>query len=118
MPPEQPRSPVKKSVRQSLEDSAPWKPAPYEIADASAIQALSRGEADPEQQRRVLNWIMYGACALRDEPYRPGGPEGDRDTVFALGRASVGRQIAKLMTTPLANLRPSEPRGTPVEPKS
>ena len=106
------------AVRKALEAAAPWKPAPYEIADASAIQALARGDANPDQQRRALDWIIYGACRLRDEPYRPGGAEGERDTAFALGQANVGRQIAKLMTLPLAALRRSNPQSDPIEPKS
>ena len=106
------------AVRKALEAAAPWKPAPYEIADASAIQAVARGEASAEQQRRALDWIIYGACRLRDEPYRPGGTDGERDTAFALGQANVGRQIAKLMTLQLAALRRTEPKADPHEPKS
>ncbi len=116
-PREQPRYEAP-AVRKAIEAAAPWKPAPYEIADATAIQAVARGEASAEQQRRALDWIIYGACRLRDEPYRPGGPEGERDTAFALGQANVGRQIAKLMTLPLAAMRRSVPQGDPIEPKS
>lgn len=116
--PEERPQPVVRSVRAALEAAAPWKPAPYELADVSAIQGLSRGDATPDQQRRALDWILYGACRLRDEPYRPGGTDGERDTAFALGQANVGRQIAKLMTLPLAALRRTEPLGDPHEPKS
>ena len=116
-PLEQPRSPSP-GIRQALEAAAPWKPARYELADATAIQALARGDANPDQQRRALDWIIYGACRLRDEPYRPGGTDGERDTAFALGQANVGRQIAKLMTLPLAALRRSNPQSDPIEPKS
>lgn len=117
MPAEQPTAPRQKAVRQSLEDHAPWKPAPYELVHATALQALARGEATPEQQRLALDWILYGASALRDEPYRPGGLDGDRDTVFALGKANVGRQIAKLMTLDIARLR-HRPEADASEPKS
>lgn len=117
LPPEQPRSHAP-SVRQALEAAAPWKPAAYELADATAIQALARGEANADQQRRALDWIIYGACRLRDEPYRPGGTDGERDTAFALGQANVGRQIAKLVTLQLAALRRTEPKADPHEQKS
>ena len=117
LPPEQPRA-RRRSLQEALEAAAPWKPAPYEIADAAAIQALARGDATKDQQRRALDWILYGPCHLRDEPYRPGGPEGDRDTAFALGQANVGRQIAKLMTVNIGALRKTDPRSDPIEPKS
>lgn len=114
-PPAQAPRPASKTIQQALEDSAPWKPAAYELVDATAIQALARGEATKEQQIRALDWILYGACRLRDEPYRPGALEGDRDTAFALGQTNVGRQIAKLMTINIGVLRRNEPRADPTE---
>lgn len=116
--PEQSARPQKRSVREALDDAAPWKPAPYELKHASAVQAVGAGTATAEQQRLALDWIMYGACALRDEPYRPGGADGERDTAFALGKANVARQIAKLMTVNIGVLRRSEPLGDLHEPKS
>lgn len=117
-PPEQPGQSRTPSVRESLEANAPWKPAPYELADASAIQALADGTANPEQQRRALDWIVYGACRLRDEAYRPGDLAGERDTAFALGQQNVGRQIAKLRTINIGVLRRNEPQADAHEPKS
>ena len=116
-PQEQPRYEAP-AVRKALEAAAPWKPAPYEIADASAIQALARGDANPDQQRRALDWIIYGACRLRDEAYRPGDLSGERDTAFALGQQNVGRQIAKLRTINIGVLRRNEPQADAHEPKS
>jgi len=68
------------------------------------MQALAKGTASAHQQRVALDWIMYRASNYLDEPYRPGGDEGSRDTVFALGRAFVGRQIAKLLNVNLSVL--------------
>ena len=73
-----------------------WKPrkkatamAIYEPADASALIALQRGDASPEQQQRALGWIITQASGMYEFNYF--GDE--RDTSFALGRAFVGQQI-------------------------
>ena len=50
-----------------------------------------------DQQKRALDWIVHKACATYDFAYRPGGPEGERDTNIALGRQLVGQQIVKLL---------------------
>lgn len=77
----------------------------YELADADALQALLRGDADAGKQRRALNFIIEKIAATYDEPYRPGAEDGARDTTFALGRAFVGRQIVKLLKLNLSVLR-------------
>jgi hypothetical protein len=84
---------------------APYTPPPYADADISAIQALHRGEATPEQQKRALDWWINVACATYDLQYRPGGQEGERDTSFALGRAFPGQQTVKLLRLNLNQLR-------------
>jgi len=73
---------------------APWAPAPYEPADAGALQALSRGECEPHQQTRALKFIVETLCGTYDLSYRP---SGDRDTTFAEGKRHVGLQIVKLL---------------------
>lgn len=85
-----------KSTRQAVDDHAPWKPAPFEPEDASAIQALERGNATSGQQKRALAWLINKACATYDLSYRP-GDEGRRDTDFAEGRRFVGLQLVKLL---------------------
>ena len=96
---EQPRThrAAPKTVKQTMEDHAPWKPTPWEPADASALQALMRGDCPPNLQQRAMRFIMWELCGLRDLTYRAGGPEGDRDTSFAEGKRFVGLQIAKLL---------------------
>lgn len=71
-------------------------PTPFEAADQLSLQRLAAGEANPIEQKRALAWIMKCSGYL-DEPFRPGGEDGRRDTDYALGRAYVGRQIAKLL---------------------
>lgn len=91
-----------KSERQALAAHAPWKPAAFEDADAAALQALARGSASSDQQKRALDWIVLKACATYDLSYRP---DSERDTAFAEGRRSVGLQIVKLVKLKLGLLR-------------
>lgn len=74
----------------------------WEVADASAIQALGAGTADAEQQRRALKWIIEKGAATYDISFQPGGPDGARLTEFAEGRRFVGTQIVKLLKVSLA----------------
>lgn len=100
-------SEARKPQRQAIEDHAPWKPPSFEPADAAAIQALAKGSATADQQKRALAWIIEKAAATYDFPYRPGGHEGDRDTVLAAGRMMVGQQIVKLMKIKIGLLPPT-----------
>lgn len=79
----------------------PYIPAIYEAADCSAFQALQRGEASPDQQRRALDWLIKQGAATYEFHYYP----SDRDTAFALGRAFVGQQVVKMLTLNLMSLR-------------
>ena len=72
----------------------PWHPADWEPADATALQALERGEATKEQQQRALRWIITSAAMTYDEPFVPGQADV---TGYLAGRMSVGRQIVKLL---------------------
>lgn len=79
----------------------PYIPAAYEPPDAFAFQALQRGEASPDQQRRALDWFIKQGAGTYEFHYYP----SDRDTAFALGRAFVGQQVVKLLTLNLMSLR-------------
>lgn len=85
-------------------EHAPWKPTQWENADALSLQRLQMGAASPVEQKRALGWILR-VTGLTDEPYRPGEDQGRRDTDFALGKANVGRQIAKLLNLDLSRVR-------------
>jgi len=114
---EQPRRPVptaKPPPRRTrtpgnsdLLEASPWLPPQYDIADASAMQALARGDASPDMQRRALAWIINRAADTYGFPYRPGA--NDRDTNVAPGRQFVGQQIVKLLHVNTAALRRTEP---------
>ena len=99
-------------------EHAPWKPAGYAVADAAALQALQRGDATPDQQRRALRWWIEKACGTYDMSFRPGAEDGRRDTDFAEGRRFPGLQTVKLLNANLDAMRRDEPRGDPPEPKS
>ena len=79
----------------------PFIPPPYELADATALQALERGDAEPYQQQRALKWLIEHAAGTYEFQYYP----NDRDTSFALGRAFVGQQIVKLLRLNTSQLR-------------
>jgi hypothetical protein len=102
--------PRRSSPRQAALQHAAYLPPAYELADVTALQALERGEATPDQQKRALRWIIGGACGTYDLAYRPGGEDGARDTLIALGRQFVGQQIVKLLRLVPHVLRKSEPR--------
>lgn len=92
-------------TRATLATRAPWLPAEWEAADVSALQALLRGEATPDQQKRALDWIINSAAGTYELSYRPGGEDGERDTCFAEGRRFVGSQIVKALKISLYALR-------------
>lgn len=79
---------------------APPVEAPPDCSDAvhMAIKALHAGNANEDQQRLALKWIIHEAAATYDLPFRP-GEGGDRDTAFACGRMFVGQQIVKQINT-------------------
>jgi hypothetical protein len=79
----------------------PYIPPPYELADASALQALQRGDASTEQQQRALRWVIERAAGAYEFQYYP----SDRDTAFALGRGFVGQQVVKLLKLNVSSLR-------------
>jgi hypothetical protein len=83
--------------------SIAWYPPAYEEADATALKALQFGEANPDQQKRALKWIIENAANTYDLSFRPGGEEGRRNTDFAEGRRFVGLEIVKLLKRPRRN---------------
>lgn len=80
----------------------PFLRCDYDLPVVSAIQALQRGDASPEQQQAALNWIVNQAAATYGTSFQL---EGDRETAFAEGRRYVGTQIVKLTKLSLNALR-------------
>jgi hypothetical protein len=94
----------RKTTAEAAAEHAPWKPTPWEPADALSIKRVASGAANALEQRRAIEWIMR-CTGYGGEPYRPGGEDGRRETDFALGKASVGRQIAKILNIDLTRVR-------------
>ncbi len=74
----------------------PWLTIEFKPADSNAVAALSRGAATPEQQIRAMEFIVETICMRGGMSFRPGGPEGDRNTAFAEGRRFVGNTIHRM----------------------
>lgn len=84
---------------------APWKPFQWQPPEVAAIQALNRGDATADQQKRALEYIINDLAGTYDLSYRPGSEEGRRDTDFAEGKRFVGSQIVKALKLNLAAIR-------------
>lgn len=67
--------------------------AEYVLPDIVAMQALERGDATPEQQKRALNWIIVNAAGTFDLDFRV----DSRNHAFVSGRRFVGLQIVKML---------------------
>jgi hypothetical protein len=73
----------------------PYFDAPWEVADASAFQALQRGDASPEQQKRSLDWLIRIGAATYNATFFPGQQDA---SAFAEGRRFVGLEVVKLLS--------------------
>lgn len=80
------------------------EPAPFNVAQATAVQALSAGVANEGQQKTALEWILKDACGLPLWPYR----KDQRETDIALGRQFVGQQIMGLIKVNVSTMRKRE----------
>lgn len=79
-----------------------WLPAEWELADAAAIQALARGDAEASQQKRALTVIVEKLAGTYEHTFVPGAHD---QSTYLEGRRSVGLQIVKLLKVDLAALR-------------
>jgi hypothetical protein len=95
---------AKKTSRKVIDENAPWLPVVWTDEEAGALQALYAGKAQEHQQKQALDFIINKVCATYDAHYFP-GPEGQRNTDFALGRAFPGQQIVKMLKLNLTKLR-------------
>ena len=85
----------------------PWTPVEAGGFEAGCIQALSRGDASPDQQMRGLKWIIEVVCGTYDASYRP-GDDGRRDTDFAEGKRYCGNTLVKMTRLDMSKLREEE----------
>jgi hypothetical protein len=92
-------------VRKDALQPVACEPAKWELADATAVQAVAAGTADAIQQKRALNWIIQNAC----ETYGLGWhPASAHEADFVAGRRFGGLQIVKLLHINVAAMRRKE----------
>lgn len=84
-----------------VKKKAPVPIPPFKKADVFAIQALEKGTATPDQQKRALYWIVNHACLTYDFCDKP---ENERLAAVFDGRRFAGLQIVKLIKANLAAL--------------
>lgn len=80
----------------------PWAQPEFEVPDIAALKALQRGDAEPEQQRRALAWIIEQAAGTYEMTFHP---EGDRASAFAEGKRHVGRSIVGFLKMPMDTVK-------------
>ena len=85
----------------------PWMPVDYKAIHASAVQAMMHGEADEDQQKFLMKWLINDVCATYDQSYHP-GVDGDRDTAFAEGKRFVGNTVIKMTRVNVSRMRQEE----------
>lgn len=84
-------------VRRAAPIPTAYEAAQWEPADATALQALVRGDCPAHLQQRAINFIIYKVCGTYQPPFRAGGPEAAREQDFALGKQFVGQQLVGLL---------------------
>lgn len=78
-----------------------YYPVQTDLPMAAAMQALRRGEATPEQQTKLTDWLINDVCRTYDLSWR----ESERETSFAEGRRFVGLQLVKFIKIDLNLLK-------------
>lgn len=68
--------------------------------DLVAIQAVSKGIANEDQQIRAWAAVLH-ICAINDLEFLPVEHGGERDSTFKSGMRHVGMQLRKLVSFPL-----------------
>ena len=84
----------------------PYLRCDWDIPVVAAVQALSRGEATPEQQKQFLNWQINICCGTYDQTFQE---LGERESSFAAGRRQVGLWLVKLLHLSTNALRKATP---------
>jgi len=88
-------------VSRAVKQHGGLKTAPFEPADATAIQAVFNGTADEEQQRRAMRWLLDYACGVHEMSYTPGDQYA---TAFKEGQRFVAKQIGEVLRTNVPGL--------------
>lgn len=65
----------------------------FDLPDIVALQALQRGDATPDQQKRALDWLISKASGF----YELSFCDNERDSNFSEGRRFVGKQVVNML---------------------
>ncbi len=90
---------VRASRLKAMPVPSPLEPAPFDDIIVYGLQGLADGNASPQQQKKVLEWIINSASRTSGPGHYQ--PDSDRNTAFALGRAFVGEQILGILKIPM-----------------
>ncbi len=94
-----------KSTLSAFGVKTPVEDIEIEKGDIHALKAVIRGEADSDQQKRAMDWIIVHACRY----YELSQTSDDQWTHHSEGRRFVGWLIVKLSNMRLLR-REEEPR--------
>lgn len=84
----------------------PVAPPKLELKEVAALQAVAKGVASEHQQQMAMRVIVEKICRRYEDPYCP-GHEGERDSVFAMGRMRAGTILTSFLNAPIENFRES-----------
>ena len=90
---EPPEKKLKRSAKE-VQDAKRWRIHKAEDYDVYSLQALARGEADPEQQRHSLKYIVEKICGAYDNTF---DLDSERVSSHYQGRQFVGQRIVALL---------------------
>ena len=76
----------------------------HEEVIGAALQAVAKGTALEHQQRLAMQVIVEKICRRYEDPYCP-GRDGERDSVFAMGRMRAGTILTSFLNADLAKFR-------------
>lgn len=67
------------------------------ISEIAAVKAMANGNANGEQQKTVMEFILHKLCIVDELSYRPDELGGQRETDFSEGKRFVGLQLRGLI---------------------
>jgi hypothetical protein len=75
-----------------------------EVADIGALQAVNRGDASPDQQKRVVAWVLRQLAGIPLSTFHV----DPCASAFAEGRKYVGLKMVQALNLPMRELLDNE----------
>lgn len=87
----------------------PWQSDPRAIRPAAlpsivALKAVAQGTATPDQQQRLIAWLIDEVCGYHDRMAFFGADSAEK-TFFALGRRRVAELLKAYIGTPIEKFK-------------